>query len=148
MGRVQVPANKSYILTGPEGDLKKYGINDLTFTHTPGHCKGHIVYHHKPSGYMLAGDFADVLKHADGSYSFKTMCARTCNISEAHDTVCRWGAHSRWFASRLLLLNLSAVTAWEGTACRGKVTVRSSDACCGLHASGKPCHACRATCCM
>ena len=87
-----MPPNKSLILEGPEGSLAKFGIKDLTFTHTPGHCKGHIVYHHKPSGYMLAGDFADVLKDNDGGYSFKTMCARTCNMTDAHDTICRCAA--------------------------------------------------------
>ena len=90
----QVPANKSLILEGPEGSLAKFGIKDLTFTHTPGHCKGHVVYHHKPSGYMLAGDFADVIKNWEGNYFFKTMCARTCNMTDAHDTVCRWGLHT------------------------------------------------------
>lgn len=48
------------------------------------------VYHHKPSKYMLAGDFTDVLRNEDGSYALKTMCATTCNITEAKETVCRW----------------------------------------------------------
>lgn len=60
----QVPANRSLILEGPKGDLAKFGVHSLSFTHTPGHCRGHVVYHHKPTGYMLAGDFADVLRSA------------------------------------------------------------------------------------
>lgn len=48
------------------------------------------MYHHKPSKYMLAGDFTDVLRNEDGSYALKTMCATTCNITEAKETVCRW----------------------------------------------------------
>ena len=63
-GIVQVPANRSLILEGPKGDLAAFGVHSLTFTHTPGHCRGHVVYHHKPTGYMLAGDFADVLRSA------------------------------------------------------------------------------------
>ncbi|KAK9909599.1 hypothetical protein WJX75_004745 [Coccomyxa subellipsoidea] len=85
----KMPANRSLILEGPSGDLAKFGVHDLTFTHAPGHCRGHVVYHHKPSKYMLAGDFTDVLRNEDGSYALKTMCATTCNITEAKETVCR-----------------------------------------------------------
>ncbi|CAL8466588.1 g6124 [Coccomyxa elongata] len=89
MVQYKMPPNRSLILEGPEGDLAKFGVHDLTFTHAPGHCRGHVVYHHKPSGYLLAGDFTDILPSEDGGYRLKTMCATTCNITEAHETVCR-----------------------------------------------------------
>lgn len=85
----QVPKNISLILEGPEGDMKKFGVHDLTFVHAPGHCRGHVVFPHKPSGWLLAGDFTDVMATDDGGYALKTMCATTCNITEAHETVCK-----------------------------------------------------------
>ena len=86
----QIPKRWAYIARGESGDLSKVGVHDLTFMHAPGHCSGHVVYHHKPSGYLLAGDFTDVIQQEDGSYEIKTMCnSHTCNITQAHETICR-----------------------------------------------------------
>lgn len=86
----QMPEEWALILKGESGDLARFGVHDLTFTHAPGHCRGHVVYHHNPSGCMLAGDFTDVIQREDGSYYIKTMCNKTtCNITQAHETVCR-----------------------------------------------------------
>ena len=51
----QMPKDWALILKGDSGDLTRFGVRDLTFAQAPGHCSGHVVYNHKPSGYMLAG---------------------------------------------------------------------------------------------
>lgn len=87
---LQIPKRWANIARGDSGDLSKFGVHDLTFTRAPGHCSGHVTYHHKPSGYLLAGDFTDVIQQEDGSYEIKTMCnSHTCNITQAHETICR-----------------------------------------------------------
>ena len=90
LGGLQIPKRWANIARGDSGDLSKFGVHDLTFMRAPGHCSGHVVYHHKPSGYLLAGDFTDVIQQEDGSYEIKTMCnSHTCNITQAHETICR-----------------------------------------------------------
>ena len=87
----QMPKDWALILKGDSGDLTRFGVRDLTFARAPGHCSGHVVYNHKPSGYMLAGDFTDIIQGDDGSYKMHTMCNKsTCNITLAHETICRW----------------------------------------------------------
>ena len=87
---MQMPKSWVLIIKGESGDLAKFGVHDLAFTHAPGHCRGHVVYLHKPSKYLLAGDFTDVIEQADGSYEIKTMCNKTtCNITQAHETICK-----------------------------------------------------------
>ena len=86
----QMPKDWALILKGDSGDLTQFGVRDLTFARAPGHCSGHVVYNHKPSGYMLAGDFTDIIQGEDGSYKMHTMCNKsTCNITLAHETICR-----------------------------------------------------------
>ena len=101
---VQMPKDWALILQGGKGDLTEFGVRDLNFAQAPGHCSGHVVYSHKPSGYMLAGDFTDIIQGEDGSYKMHTMCNKsTCNITLAHETICRWVKspfqlmQSKWF---------------------------------------------------
>ena len=85
-----MPKDWALILKGDSGDLNSFGVKSLTFARAPGHCSGHVVYNHKPSGYMLAGDFTDIIQGEDGSYKMHTMCNKsTCNITLAHETICR-----------------------------------------------------------
>ena len=84
-----VQMNKLRLLQmrGSSGSLEFMGVPEVSWTHTPGHSPGHVVFHHK-SGMLLGGDFADVLQ-TNGSPYLKTMCGRTCNISVAKQSVCQ-----------------------------------------------------------
>lgn len=85
-------------MKGSSGSLKFIGIPDVTWTHTPGHSPGHVVFQHK-SGLLLGGDFADVLQ-TNGSPYLKTMCGRTCDLSVAKQSVCQI-AHEMEFSAIL-----------------------------------------------
>ena len=54
-------------LRGSGGDLSALGVPGVTWEHTPGHAPGHVVYLHSPSGTLLAGDLADVLRDPPGT---------------------------------------------------------------------------------
>ena len=73
-------------LKGKQGSLSSIGIPEVTWTHTPGHSPGHVVYLHS-SKYLLGGDFADVLD-TNGTASLMTMCGGTCDMSLAKKSIC------------------------------------------------------------
>ena len=98
-----MPKDWALILKGETGDLTAFGVHDLTFMRAPGHCKGHVVYNHKPSGHMLAGDFTDIIHGEGSSYKMHTMCNKsTCNITQAHETICRWALYPAIYIAAIL----------------------------------------------
>jgi glyoxylase-like metal-dependent hydrolase (beta-lactamase superfamily II) len=56
-----VPADRVTLLSGSAGKLSGIGAPGLSWHHLPGHSPSHVVYIHKRSGQVLAGDIADVL---------------------------------------------------------------------------------------
>ena len=58
----QLLSEQTIVIKGEEGDLAALGIHDLHFYLTPGHSPGLVLWLHKPSNYLLAGDFTDVVK--------------------------------------------------------------------------------------
>ena len=75
------------LLEGEEGSLKALGVPEMTWSFTPGHSPGHVVYQHK-SGILLGGDFADVLK-INGKHELKVMCPSTCDLALAKSSICK-----------------------------------------------------------
>ncbi len=84
---LQMDKERLLLMKGSKGTLDFLGVSEITWTHTPGHSPGHVVFHHK-SGLMLGGDFADVLQTAGKPY-LKTMCGRTCDLQLAKQSVCQ-----------------------------------------------------------
>lgn len=83
---LQMEKDRLLLMKGASGSLDFIGISELTWTHTPGHSPGHVVFHHK-SGMLLGGDFADVLE-SEGKPYLKTMCGRTCDLPTAKQSIC------------------------------------------------------------
>lgn len=83
----QMTKDRMLFLEGQDGSLKSIGVPEMTYSFTPGHSPGHVVYKHT-SGILLGGDFADVLK-TDGKHTLKVMCPVTCDIRVAKQSVCK-----------------------------------------------------------
>ncbi|DBB07616.1 hypothetical protein WJX82_001357 [Trebouxia sp. C0006] len=83
----QMTKDRMILLEGQEGSLKTIGIPEMTWSFTPGHSPGHVVYKHH-SGILLGGDFADVLK-VDGRHALKVMCPVTCDLDTAKKSICK-----------------------------------------------------------
>jgi len=84
---LQMTKDRMILLEGQEGSLKTIGIPEMTWSFTPGHSPGHVVYKHH-SGILLGGDFADVLK-VDGKHALKVMCPVTCDLDTAKKSICK-----------------------------------------------------------
>lgn len=84
---LQMDQERLLLMKGATGSMEFLGIPEITWTHTPGHSPGHVVFNLK-SGLMLGGDFADVLQ-TNGKPYLKTMCGRTCDLALAKQSVCK-----------------------------------------------------------